>query len=247
MTDSAYTIRLELFEGPLDLLLHLIRDNKIDIYDIPIAEITRQYVEYLDVMKELNLEIAGEFLVMAATLIQIKTRMLLPVDEDVPLEEREDPRVELVERLLEYQAMKDAAFELKERRESWVDYYSRDPSLPDDSGEEEQQYLFDVNIFDLISALKILLERVPIEVMEVSREVLTVKDRMNLIVEKMEGEKALRFEELFEEAFTRAQFIVTFLALLELLRIGIVRTFQEAVFGQIWILQHGNEETVMQT
>ncbi|NOZ26325.1 MAG: segregation/condensation protein A [Nitrospirae bacterium] len=236
MPETSYSIKLPLFEGPLDLLLHLIRENKIDIYDIPIAEITRQYIAYLDLMKELNLEIAGEFIVMAATLIQIKTRMLLPVDEDVPPEEREDPRIELVERLIEYQAFKSVAFDLKERQERWSDYFWRDPALPETEEAEEQQFLFDVNVFDLIAAFKKLMETAPPEVVAITRETLTVKDRMNLITEKLEPEKTLRFEDIFEGDHTPAQFIVTFLALLELLRLGVVRVYQERPFGQIWIL-----------
>ncbi len=237
MTRTGYSIKLPLFEGPLDLLLHLIRENKIDIYDIPIAEITGQYIEYLDLMKELNLEIAGEFIVMAATLIQIKTRMLLPVDEDLPPEEREDPRIELVERLLEYQAFKKVAFELRERQERWTDYFWREPSLPDTGEPEDEPTLFDVNVFDLIGAFKKVIASTPPELVAVTRETLTVKDRMNLITERLEGEKAIRFEDIFDGNHTIAQFIVTFLALLELLRLGVVRAYQEVVFGQIWILR----------
>ncbi len=237
MAETGYSIKLPLFEGPLDLLLHLIRENKIDIYDIPISVITRQYIEYLDLMKELNLEIAGEFIVMAATLIQIKTRMLLPVDEDLPPEDREDPRIELVERLIEYQAFRNMAFDLKDRQERWSDYFWRDPSLPETEETESQPYLFDANIFDLIAALKKLLDTAPPEIVAITRETLTVKDRMNLITERLEGEKTLRFEDIFEDNHTPAQFIVTFLALLELLRLGVVRVYQENLFDQIWILR----------
>ncbi len=242
MAAEAYSIKLPHFEGPLDLLLHLIRENKIDIYDIPIAEITRQYLEYLELMKEMNLEIAGEFLVMAATLIQIKTRMLLPVDEDLPPEEREDPRIELVERLLEYQAIKDAALGLQERQQWWSDYFWREPSFEDDMDTgEPQPYLFDVNIFDLINAFKQVLQKAPPEVVAVTRETLTVKDKMNLIIERLEREKTIRFEALFEDDVNRQELIVTFLALLELLRLGIARAYQEAEFGQIWIIGKGTE------
>ncbi|GBE01199.1 segregation and condensation protein A [bacterium BMS3Abin08] len=241
MDGKGYKVRLPLFEGPLDLLLHLISGNKIDIYDIPIAGITRQYLDYLELMKELNLDIAGEFLVMAATLIQIKTRMLLPVDEDIPPEEREDPRIELVERLLEYQAFKDVALALKDRRESWADYVWREPSVPDDPEDEGEPCLFDVNIYDLIGAFKKLLDTASIEEVEITRETLTVKDRMNLIVERIDSSNAIRFEDVFEDEYTRDYLIVTFLALLELLRLGVLRVYQERPFGRIWLIAGTDE------
>ncbi|NOY65594.1 MAG: segregation/condensation protein A [Nitrospirae bacterium] len=237
MVESPYSIRLPHFEGPLDLLLHLIRENKVDIYDIPIAEITRQYLEYLELMKELNLEIAGEFLVMAATLIQIKTRMLLPVDEDVPPEEREDPRIELVERLLEYQAIKGAAIALNEYHESWLEHFWRQPSLEEYEHEETQMGLFDVNIFDLLQAFKKVLEKAPPEAVTLTRETLTIKDKINYIIDILEKEGTIRFESLFGEGVTRIELIVTFLALLEILRLGIARVYQEKEFGQIWIIR----------
>src|SRR5262245_5970519 len=126
---AAYQVKLPVFEGPLDLLLHLIKEHRVDIYDIPIALITRQYLEYLDLMKELNLSIAGEFLVMAATLVQIKSRMLLPREEQPEsTEPEEDPREELVRRLVEYQRFKDAAVELEEREAVWRDVFRREPT-----------------------------------------------------------------------------------------------------------------------
>ncbi len=241
MTDADYKVKIPIFEGPLDLLLHLIRENEIDIYDIPIAEITRQYLDYLELMKELNLEIAGEFLVMAATLIQIKTRMLLPVDEDVPPEEREDPRIELVERLLEYQAFKDASLDLKERLEERSRYFWREPLEPEELSPEEP-LLFDVHIFDLIAAFKRVLENAPPEVLSVTKETLTVKDRINYIIELLDRESPIRFEQLFEEDYSREVLIVTFLALLEVLRYGIARAYQEQDFGIIWIIKAGYKE-----
>ncbi len=241
MTDADYKVKIPIFEGPLDLLLHLIRENEIDIYDIPIAEITKQYLEYLELMKELNLEIAGEFLVMAATLIQIKTRMLLPVDEDVPPEEREDPRIELVERLLEYQAFKDASLDLKDRLEERSRYFWREPLELEDLGPEEP-LLFDVHIFDLIAAFKRVLENAPPEALSVTKETLTVKDRINYILERLERESPIRFEQLFEENYSREVLIVTFLALLEVLRYGIAKAYQEREFGIIWIIKKEDEE-----
>lgn len=249
---EAYNIKLPVtveghapFEGPLDLLLHLIKENKVDIYDIPIALITHQYLEYLGLMKELNLEIAGDFLVMAATLIHIKSRMLLPVEETVDTEEEQDPRLELVQKLLEYQAFKDAALGLREREDEWADAFHREEAAP--PGEETtapgdmetgpELYLFDLNLFDLISAFKEILDKAPHEVMAVTKETLTVKDRMAAIVEIIQDREAIRFEELFKEALTKMYLIVSFVALLELLRLGLAKTYQEKEFGTIWIIK----------
>lgn len=232
-----YSVKLPVFEGPLDLLLHLIRENKIDIYDIPIALITHQYLEYLEIMKELNLDIAGEFLVMAATLIHIKSRMLLPVDEEIPEEEREDPRFELVQRLLEYQAFKEASLALREREMEWSNVFTRLHETEDiDIESTGELNLFDLSLFDLIAAFKRMLEKTPPETITITRETLTVKDRVAYILEKIEKTEAIRFEDLFDENRSRPRLIVTFVALLEVLRLGLVRVFQERDFGTIWII-----------
>ncbi|MEW6675138.1 MAG: segregation/condensation protein A [Nitrospirota bacterium] len=229
--EGIYSIKIPVFEGPLDLLLHLIRENKIDIYDIPIALITHQYLQYIKMMKELNLEIAGEFLVMAATLIYIKSRMLLPPNEDAPSEEQEDPRLELVHRLLEYQRFKEAALGLKEREEEWMKVFRREP-VSDDA----EFYLFDINLFDLLDAFKKILDKAPPEIVAITKETLTVKDRISMIIEMLEGQEAIRFEEVFKEGITKVQLIVTFIALLELIRLGLVKAYQEREFGNIWII-----------
>ncbi len=229
-----YNIKLPIFEGPFDLLFHLLRENKIDIYDIPIALITHQYLEYIELMKELNLEIAGDFLVMAATLIHIKSKMLLPPDEEASSEEQEDPRLELVHRLLEYQAFKDAAMNLKEREAEWLKVFHREP-ISDDDGDAEL-YLFDVNLFDLVSVFKKILDTASAEVASITKETLTVKDRMSFIMEMMEGQEAVRFEEIFKEGINKLQLIVTFIALLELIRLGLIRAYQEREFGNIWVI-----------
>ena len=234
--DEAYSIKLPAFEGPLDLLLHLIKENKIDIYDIPIALITHQYLEYIEMMKELNLDVAGEFLLMAATLIHIKSRMLLPVEE-VTGEEPEDPRFELVQRLLEYQAFKEASLAFREREEEWSNIFHRERT-EEKVGEEgsEELNLFDLSLFDLMGAFKRLLDRVPPEVVNITRETLTVKDRIGFIIEKMENQDTIRFEDLFEGAMTRTHLVVTLIALLEILRLGLARAYQERDFGPIWII-----------
>lgn len=243
--EDLYNIKLPAFEGPLDLLLHLIKENKIDIYDIPISFITGRYLEYISMMKELNLEIAGEFLVMAATLIQIKSKMLLPPEEAAVAgtEQMEDPRLELVQRLLEYQAYKDAASILKEREDESLRIFSREPEdEPREEGEgDAEPYLFDVNVFDLLGAFRKILEAAPPEVRTITMETLTVKDKMFLIVDLLENSESIRFEELFEGSVTRKRLIVTFLALLELLRLGLARVYQEREFGYIWIIKPQRE------
>lgn len=239
--EELYEIKLPVFEGPLDLLLHLIREAKIDIYDIPISFITHRYLEYIEMMKELNLDIAGEFLVMAATLIHIKSRMLLPPDEVEEEEQTEDPRLELVQRLIEYQTYKDAAFVLKEKEEDALLVFGRPAEeVEGEEAGEPELYLFDVNIFDLLGAFRKMLETAPPEVATITRELLTVKDRMVFIADVLEKTEAARFEELFEGQITRSQLIVSFLALLELLRLGLARVYQEREFGNIWIIKRSD-------
>ena len=237
--EEIYSIKIPVFEGPLDLLLHLIRENKIDIYDIPIAIITRQYLEYIQMIKELNLDIAGDFLVMAATLIHIKSRMLLPPDEEVPSEELEDPRRELVQRLLEYQAFKEAALSLREKENEWIKIFQREPSSDED---EEVIHLSDVNLFDLLDAFKKILETAPPETGTITKETLTVKDKMHFIMDTLEGQEAVRFEDLFAGGITKSQIIVTFIALLELIRLGLMRAYQEKEFGNIWVIKQNVEQ-----
>ncbi|MBF0327872.1 MAG: segregation/condensation protein A [Nitrospirae bacterium] len=235
------------FEGPLDLLLHLIKENKVDIYDIPIALITRRYLEYIDIMKELNLEIASEFLVMASTLIYIKSRMLLPPDPDMEaLPEEEDPRAGLVQRLLEYQAYKEASTTLREREDLWTNAFARPPiDTKELTTEPSELYLFDVNLFDLLGALKKIITRVPPEALMISRETLTIKDRISAIVEKIESDLTIKFEDIFSSDKTRLQVIVTFLALLEILKLGMVKVFQDKEFATIWIMR-SQEDTQIQ-
>lgn len=242
-----YNIKIPVFEGPFDLLLHLIKENKIDIYDIPIALITGQYLQYIEMMKELNLEIAGEFLVMAATLIHIKSRLLLPLDEELPSEEQEDPRLELVQRLLEYQTFKEAALGLRKREEEWMKVFHKEPA-----SEEDELYLLDVNLFDLLEAFKKLLDKAPPDVVSITKETLTVKDKMSLIMEILEGQEAVKFEEIFgsgidleQKGIMRVQLIVTFIALLELIRLGLAKAYQEREFGNIWVINPARQSTIV--
>jgi segregation and condensation protein A len=231
---SGYAVKLPAFEGPLDLLLHLIKKNEINIYDIPVALITRQYLEYLDLMKSLNLAVAGEFLVMAATLIHIKSKMLLPPSETEAEEEEADPRAELVMRLVEYQRFKDAAVRLETRETEWREVFRRPPHRPDPENEEFD--LSEVGLFDLLDVLKTVLERIPEKrSIEIMVDELSVHDRIGLIMDGLEGQESATFSSLFDRDTTRMAVIVTFLALLELVRLRLVRIVQAEPQGAIRI------------
>src|SRR5438876_4461104 len=242
VAEESYRIRLGEFEGPLDLLLHLIKKNEINIYDIPIALITKQCLDSISMMKSLNLVVAGEFLVMAATLIHIKSRMLLPDEADGDEDETgEDPRAELVRRLLEYKRFKEAAGELVQRGQQWREVFGRQP-IVDASRQglqgEEDGTLLELTLFDLVDALQGVLQRVPAKTLiEVTADHLTVKDRMNYILERLEQESALPFDALFLPDEGRLVVIVTFLGLLELMRIKLVRVFQAEAFGPILLFR----------
>ncbi len=236
-TELPYQVRIENFEGPLDLLLHLIKKNEINIYDIPIAMIAQQYLSYIEAMKDLNLTVAGEFLVMAATLLQIKSKMLLPVEENAEDDEDgPDPREELVRRLLEYKSFKEAARQLDTQERMWRDIYSR-PSVslePDEPSDEAT--LDNIGLFDLVDALQTILNRNPgKKLLEIIPDNLTVRDRMNVILEALEGQDSVGFEALFEASCHRLVIIVTFLALLELIRLRTVRVYQAENFGPILV------------
>lgn len=236
---TVYTIRTESFEGPFDLLLHLIKKNEVDIYNIPIAAITRQYLEYLDVMKELNLDIAGDFLVMASTLIQIKSRMLLPLppEEDSGEEDMEDPRAELVRRLLEYSKYKDAASSLTQRELLSRDVFIRDFPTPELEEIKPELEKLEVELFDLVDAFRRILAKVPAESFhEVGAEGPSIADRINELLLLLQGTDGASFEELFIGSATREQVIVTFLAILELCRLKMIKLAQASSFGTILVI-----------
>ncbi len=232
-----YAIKLDIFEGPLDLLLYLIKKNEIDIYNIPVALITEQYLQYLKMIKSLNLDLAGEYLVMASTLIHIKSRMLLPEPEE-PEEEEEDPRAELVRQLLEYQAFKEAATNLSQRPILERDVFTRAAFLPEEieklpPGEEE---LIEVSIFELIEAFHRLVSRIDRkDLLEFNMEKMSVTDIINDILERLSSEKNITFEELLGEKKERWRIIYTFLALLELIKLKMVKAYQTTSFGVIRI------------
>lgn len=228
-----YQVKLEIFEGPLDLLLYFIKKEEIDIYDIPIAKITEQYLSYIEIMKELNLDLGGEFLVMAATLIQIKSKMLLPkakVEEgDLALEE--DPRIPLRDMLLEYQKYKGAANFLEEQERERQKVHIR-------KGAEEDEGYLEVSLFDLLSAFAQMAQRLSSqgkESFEVTPDELTIKEKMVELIARLEEKSPLTFQEFLGEINTRGRLIVTFLALLEIIRQRIAKVRQRHPYGEIMI------------
>ena len=233
-TGSDYTFRLEGFEGPLDLLLHLIQKNELDIFNIPIAVITEQYLEYLQLMKVLNLDMAGEYLLMASTLLHIKSRMLLPKSSEGE-EEEEDPRAELVRRLLEYQRYKQAAGELEKRPMLDRDVFVR--LIPGELEEIPEEERIEVNLFELLEAFRKILERARSEaVHEVVMEPLSVEDKIQEILELLQREnRSTAFHRLFPEQASRRLIVVTLLAILELVKMKRIRIFQLAPFETIRI------------
>jgi segregation and condensation protein A len=230
--NSAYTVRLEMFEGPLDLLLHLIHKNELDITNIPIALITEQYLEYLKLMKVLNLDIAGEYLLMASTLLYIKSKILLPASPEEGEAEEEDPRAELIRRLLEYQKYKEAASELEKRPMLDRDVFIRSYPAEKEDGEEER---VEVSLFDLLEAFRGILERFKAEEFhEVILDRLTVEEKVQDILSLLQREKrSMAFHLLFPEEASRRVIIITFLAILELVKMKLIRVFQLTPFETI--------------
>lgn len=234
-----YKVRLEVFEGPLDLLLYLIKREEVDIYDIPIERITKHYLEYMETFQTLNIELAGEFIVMAATLLYIKSRMLLPVDQQLPEEDAEDddPRWELIRQLVEYKKFKEAAERLREREALRDAMFPRMPATPD-LPPVENLLIEEVGLFDLINAFQKVLKRLEPkqeDLREIFAENFTVGDKIDAISRLTASGVPLRFDELFSGSASRAEIVVTFLAMLELIRMKLLKVRQEAVFGEIWI------------
>ncbi|OGS36606.1 MAG: hypothetical protein A2293_12415 [Elusimicrobia bacterium RIFOXYB2_FULL_49_7] len=230
----AYDVKLEIFEGPLDLLLYLIKKNDMDIYDIPIAQITAGYLAYLEIMKELNLDLASEFLVMAATLMQIKAKTLLPSDA-AEEDEGPDPRKELTAKLLEYQKFKRVAqfLEVKEFSEKGV-YYRNAPIF------SEEDYVMEATLFDLLDTFKDVLEELPDNVKEIIYEEIPIESKIREIMASFEnapadhhGRKFLVFKELLKRETKRIGVIVLFLAILELIRLKQIVARQTQIFGEI--------------
>mgnify|MGYP001344832446 FL=1 len=232
-TTDPYKVELDVFEGPLDLLLYLIKQDEVDIYDIPIERITNQYMQYLDVMKMLDLNIAGEFIVMAATLMMIKSRMLLPVEERPEMEDEEDPRWDLVRQLVEYKKFKDAANhlgDLEARQENMFARSGEGIQL----GPEPDISLEDVSIFDLISAFNEALRKAPREELkEIFAEKFTVAEKIDVIVGIMRSKGRASLSRLLAGMTHRYEMVCTFLAILELIRLKQIRAKQSDHFGDI--------------
>ncbi len=234
MSSNEYKVKLEVFEGPLDLLLYLIKKDEVDIYDISIERITQQYLEFMDAFKVLDLEIAGEFIVMAANLIYIKSRSLLPVHVQPPDEEaeEEDPRWDLIRQLVEYKKFKDAAAQLSQREFDQSNLYTR---LPEPEAAVERP-LGEVSVFDLIAAFNKILKRIEgktEDLREIFEENYSVSDKIDFIMKMTAPGVALKFTELFASAASRTEVVVTFLALLELVRLKQLSLVQGEAFGEI--------------
>jgi segregation and condensation protein A len=232
-----YAIKLDIFEGPLDLLLYLIKKNEIDIYNIPIALVTEQYLEYLKMIKALNLDLAGEYLLMASTLIHIKSKLLLPVPEE-PEEEEEDPRAELVRQLVEHKTFKEIAANLGSRPLLERDVFTRAPLLPEETEAPvpEEDELVEVSVFELIEAFhRIVSQMDKKELIEIDLEKLSLTDIINEVMDRLTVAKNLTFEELIGEKRDRRRIIYTFLALLELIKLRMIKAYQTSIFGVIRI------------
>lgn len=233
----AYRVKLRNFEGPLDLLLFLIKKNEVDIYDIPIAEITSQFLEYVEIIKLLDLESASEFILLAATLIRIKAKMLLPRPQTDDEEEIIDPRLELVSRLLEYKRYKDLAFKLSDLEEAHSKIFSRgffpetEPVATDMIDLDEE-----ITLFSLMSAFKQVLDRLPKETFHYIEDIkISLEEQIEYILNSLQSRRQITFFELISQVRDKLIIIVTFIALLELIKQGVLFVRQSVSFGEIWI------------
>ncbi len=235
-----YEVKLDIFEGPLDLLLYLIRKNEIDIYDIPIALITEQYLQHVEMMKYLNLDVAGDYLLLASTLIHIKSKMLLPVDEGESgeAEDEIDPRAELVKQLLDYQVFKEAAAQLDQRPLLERDTFKRGyPPEIAGSGTSGDEIDAEISVFALVEAFyRIISSMEKPEFMEIDIEKLSLTDRINEIMGQLTEKKKVTFDELLGVSSNRKMILYTFLAILELIKLRMIKVYQASSFGVIRVL-----------
>lgn len=237
--DASYQVKLDAFEGPLDLLLHLIKKEELDIYDIPIARVTRQYLEYIEIMRMLDLDVAGEFLVMASDLMRIKSRMLLPKPEEE--EEEGDPRAELVRRLIEYRKYKEVAKRLKDREGERFEVYTRGwrPEVEDEPIVEVQE----ASVFQLLDVMRTVMFRFGQEqIHRVTREEIKVEQKIDELLRDMESVEMISFREYVEACRSKLEVLVVFIALLELIRQGRVKVVQRFAFGDIWMCRVREED-----
>jgi segregation and condensation protein A len=234
-------VKLPVFEGPLDLLLYLIKKDEIDIYDIPIERITSQYLDYLRIIKMLDLEVAGDYLVVAATLVYIKSRVILPHDQRPPEDEadEDDPRWELVRQLVEYKKYKDAAFELQQCLHRQEGVYGRGGTFKPEVGADGSLPFDKVGLFDLLAVFQKILARASKDedLKDIFEDRFTVSDKIQFIQSHLAERKRLVFEELFVEGATRTEIVVTFLAVLELIRLRQIAVAQESPFSPIELVK----------
>jgi segregation and condensation protein A len=247
---SEYKVKFEVFEGPLDLLLYLIKKQEVDIYEVNLTQLATQFIEYIEVMRLLDLEIAGEFLVMASTLMYIKSRELLPVDKQVQVEdeeEGEDPRWELIRQLVEYKKFKDAAAQLQQLEERQEKVYRREAPKPVFEAEPQKP---DVSIFDLINAVNSILKRVSDregEQREIHEDKWSVSQKIELLANVISERPRVKFSELFEGVTTRTEVVVTFLAMLELIRMKQLTCVQTDHFAEIEIVKAEPQQPTVTT
>ena len=233
MQEELYKVQIDdIFEGPMDLLVHLIKKHEVDIYDIPIALITEQYLEYLRWMKAINIDVAGDFILMASTLTKIKSRMLLPVHEEET--DDEDPRLEIVKPLEEYLQMKSAANELIARNLLGEDTFVRNPNQENHSTDQVGE-IIKVGLFELIDAFQAILEKISEHrgVNIITADTISVRDRIVQIVEIFETRKSVTFNELFPINTNKSEVVVTFLAILEMVRLSLINIVQNTQTGII--------------
>jgi segregation and condensation protein A len=246
---AEYKVKFEVFEGPLDLLLYLIKKDEVDIYEVNLTELATQFIEYIEVMRMLDLDIAGEFLVMASTLMYIKSRELLPVDQQVTPEgeeEGEDPRWELIRQLVEYKKFKDAAAQLHSLEQRQELTFPRLPVTPEFDAPERSQAP-QASLFDLVSAVNSVLKRLSKQsedLRDIFEDKWTVSEKIERIAKELRERGKMKFSELFATATSRTEVVVTFLAMLELIRLGQLVAAQPAVFGEIELSQTSTPDRV---
>ena len=242
--EADYKVQLEIFEGPLDLLLYLIKKDEVDIYDISIERITKQYLSYVNTFKVLNITLASEFIVMAANLIYIKSRSLLPKHQQPPEEEvdDDDPRWDLIRQLIEYKKFKDAAGFLSTREQEMQDFFPYHAEVPEDEEPEEGRPMADIGIFDLIRAFQTVLKRFEDEnqLNEIVDDRYTVSDKIDHLLKTIPPGGRIKFSAMFEDASTKGEVIVTFLALLELMKINYFKVSQDSLLGDIELQRNEN-------
>jgi len=246
-TSEAYQVELTGFQGPMDLLLFLINKEHVDIYDIPIAHITEQFIQHIKVIQAISLDAAGEFIAMAATLMVIKMKMLMPSYGDEDEDDEEDPRAELVRRLLEYRRFKEAAESLQKAESERQQYHLRQTKFPY-TDQLDLEPKLRIEMFDLLSALAGIFDRIQAKpIHEVEREPYTVDEKIELIALKIKDGANIRFEELFENETMKMEVIVTFIAILELVKRGRLEFLQTHSRGPIWLQEPSEEPEASET